>query len=243
MSSSTSLEQAPPSPDYVPDPEYSEYVAPSDDKIPIENRPLPADASPIALSPGYVDDSDPLEEVPEDDHEEDLADYSADGGDEEEEESSEDDDDDEDEAFEKDEDEEEEHLALADSVVLPAIDLVPSALIVEYASVPIPPSPPPSPLSPLSSSLLRIASPPLLLPPLHTMPTYANAPLCCRKRLCLTALAFRFEVEESSTTTAVGLTRHTLACRVDYGYIDTLDARIRASKGRGWLPYRRSIRG
>ncbi|GJU98418.1 hypothetical protein Tco_1327689 [Tanacetum coccineum] len=41
-----SLEQAPPSPDYVPGPEYPEYVAPSDDEIPIEDQPLPADASP-----------------------------------------------------------------------------------------------------------------------------------------------------------------------------------------------------
>ncbi|GJX60725.1 hypothetical protein Tco_0292115 [Tanacetum coccineum] len=83
----------PPSPDYVPGPEYPKYVAPADDEIPI------ADASPTALSPGYVTDSDPSEEDPK-----------------EEEESFEDDDDEEeDEASEEDEDEEEEHLALADS--------------------------------------------------------------------------------------------------------------------------------
>nr|GEV64953.1 hypothetical protein [Tanacetum cinerariifolium] len=51
------------------------------------------------------------------------------------------------------------------------------ALIVKYDSVPTPPSLPPSPLSPLSSPLTRIPSPPLLLPPLHTSPTYASAPL------------------------------------------------------------------
>nr|GEY00564.1 hypothetical protein [Tanacetum cinerariifolium] len=43
----------PPSPDYVPGLEYPEYVAPSDDEVPTEDQPLPADASPITLSPGY----------------------------------------------------------------------------------------------------------------------------------------------------------------------------------------------
>ncbi|GKD94274.1 hypothetical protein Tco_1374111 [Tanacetum coccineum] len=83
-----SLEQAPPSPDYVPSPEYSEYLASSDDEI--------------------LD----LEEDPE----EDLADYPADKGDDEEEqeeESFEDDDEEEEEASEDDE-EDEEHLAPAD---------------------------------------------------------------------------------------------------------------------------------
>nr|GEU97308.1 putative reverse transcriptase domain-containing protein [Tanacetum cinerariifolium] len=84
MSSST----APPSPDYVLGLEYLEYLAPPDDEIPVEDQPLPVDASPIALSSVYVVDSDPLEKDPE----EDLADEGDD--DEEEEESFEDDDDD-----------------------------------------------------------------------------------------------------------------------------------------------------
>ncbi|GJS60795.1 hypothetical protein Tco_0655579 [Tanacetum coccineum] len=102
----------PPSPDYVPGLEYPEYVAPSDDEIPVEDQPLLADASPTALSSGYVADFDPSED-PKEDPEEDPADYPTDGGDddEEEEESSEDDDDDD----EEDKDEEGEHLALADS--------------------------------------------------------------------------------------------------------------------------------
>ncbi|GKB87539.1 hypothetical protein Tco_0959811 [Tanacetum coccineum] len=83
---SQSLEQAPPSSDYVHGPEYLEYLAPSDNEIPVEDQLLPADASPTALSPGYVADSDP---------EEDPANYPVDGGDDdEEEESSKDDDDD-----------------------------------------------------------------------------------------------------------------------------------------------------
>nr|GFD42214.1 hypothetical protein [Tanacetum cinerariifolium] len=44
--------------------EYPEYLAPSDDEAPLEDQPLPADASHIAASPGYMTDSD-LEEDPE----------------------------------------------------------------------------------------------------------------------------------------------------------------------------------
>ncbi|GJZ19079.1 hypothetical protein Tco_0555669 [Tanacetum coccineum] len=74
----------------------------------MEDQPLPADASPTALSPGYIADSDPEED--EEDPEEDPADHPADGGDNDDNESSDDDDDDDD--VEKDEeDEEEEHLA------------------------------------------------------------------------------------------------------------------------------------
>ncbi|GKC90053.1 hypothetical protein Tco_1150702, partial [Tanacetum coccineum] len=111
----------PPSPvevPYVPEPEYPEYLAPSDAEAPLEDQPLPINASPTALSPGYVADSDPKED-PEEDH----ADYPANGGDD-------DDTDDEDEEPFEDEDddeEEEEHLALADSSVVPVVDPVPSA--------------------------------------------------------------------------------------------------------------------
>ncbi|GKF87310.1 hypothetical protein Tco_0258187 [Tanacetum coccineum] len=82
----------PPYPDYVPDPEYPKYVAPFDDGVPADDQPLPVDASPTALSPGYIADSNP-----EEDPEEDPVDYPIDGGDdddEEEEEPSEDDADD-----------------------------------------------------------------------------------------------------------------------------------------------------
>ncbi|GKG32560.1 hypothetical protein Tco_0430070, partial [Tanacetum coccineum] len=90
-------EQEPLSPDYVPEPEYPEYLAPSDAEAPIEDQPpLPDDASPAALSLGYIADSD-LEEDPEEDPEEDHADYPADGGDDVDDESSDDDDDDEEE--------------------------------------------------------------------------------------------------------------------------------------------------
>ncbi|GJY57384.1 hypothetical protein Tco_0456499, partial [Tanacetum coccineum] len=73
----------PPSPvevPYVPEPEYPEYLAPSDAEAPLEDHPLPIDASPTALLPGYVADSN-SDDNPEEDPKEDHADYPADGGD------------------------------------------------------------------------------------------------------------------------------------------------------------------
>ncbi|GKB46275.1 putative reverse transcriptase domain-containing protein, partial [Tanacetum coccineum] len=105
-------EQAPLSPDYMPGPEYPEYLARSDEEVPIEDQPYVVADSPIALSPGYVADSDP-----EEDSEDGPVDYPADGGD----------GDDDDEEEEASKEEEEEHLALADSVVAPVVDHVPSS--------------------------------------------------------------------------------------------------------------------
>ncbi|GKF63554.1 hypothetical protein Tco_0187002, partial [Tanacetum coccineum] len=85
---------------------YPEYMPQEDEILPTEEQPLPATAaSPTADSPGYVPESDPKEELEEDDEdfEEDLANYPA----------NEDDDDDEDE-----DDDEEEHPAPANSVLL-----------------------------------------------------------------------------------------------------------------------------
>ncbi|GKE82973.1 hypothetical protein Tco_1552973, partial [Tanacetum coccineum] len=172
-----------PSPDYVPRPEHP----PSPDygdKAPIEDQPLPADASPTALSPGYVADFDPKED-PEEDH----ANYHADGGDGDDEPSDDDDDDDdvddEDEEASEDEDDdkkEEEHLAPADSSAVPiSLDYcttLPDRLrrarktVRPQTHIPFPseaevdrllslPTPPPSPLTPLSSLLPQIPSPPL----------------------------------------------------------------------------------
>ncbi|GKB94979.1 hypothetical protein Tco_0981116 [Tanacetum coccineum] len=171
------LEQAPPSPDYVPGFEYLEYLAPSDDEIPVEDQPIPADASPTALSPGYVADSDP-EDDPEEDLEEDPADYPVDeGDDEEEEESSEDDDDD---------DEEEEHLAPAD-FTLHVIDSVPSAEETEPFETDESATTPPPPKSPRivvplsSTGLYRARNTVRPQPPMATstealIVEYASAP-------------------------------------------------------------------
>nr|GEV25085.1 hypothetical protein [Tanacetum cinerariifolium] len=87
----------------------------------MEDQRLPTDASPTALSPGYVVNSED-----EKDPKEDPADYPADRGNNDEDESSNDDDDDDD--VEKDEqDKEEEHLALADPFDVSIDDLVPSS--------------------------------------------------------------------------------------------------------------------
>nr|GEX12406.1 aquaporin NIP2-1-like [Tanacetum cinerariifolium] len=63
-------------------------------EAPMEDQPLPTNASPIALLPGYIDDSNPEED--EEDPEEDPVDYPANGGDNDDNESSDDDDDDDD---------------------------------------------------------------------------------------------------------------------------------------------------
>ncbi|GJU08934.1 putative reverse transcriptase domain-containing protein [Tanacetum coccineum] len=108
--------------DYVPRPEYLEYLAPSD------------------LSPGYVANSN-LEEDLEEDSEDGPVDYPADGGN-----GNDDDSSDNDEEEEASEEEEEEHLALADSVVAPVVDHVPSSEETKPfetdESAATPPSPP-----------------------------------------------------------------------------------------------------
>ncbi|GJW79561.1 reverse transcriptase domain-containing protein [Tanacetum coccineum] len=120
-------------PDYVPGPEYPEYLAPSDEEVPVEDQPYAVADSPIALSLGYVADSDP-EEDPEEDSEDCPVDYPADGGDGDDDDSS------------NNEEEEDEHLALVDSVVAPVVDYVPSSektkLFETDESAATPPSPP-----------------------------------------------------------------------------------------------------
>ncbi|GKB92716.1 hypothetical protein Tco_0964988 [Tanacetum coccineum] len=129
--------------------EYPEYLAPFDVEAPLEDQPLPIDASPTALSPGYVADSDTKEDS-EEDPEEDHADYPADKGDDDNEPSNDDDDytdDGDEEPFEDEDDDEdeEEHLALADSSAVPVVDPVPSARDTEAfetdKSAPTPRSP------------------------------------------------------------------------------------------------------
>ncbi|GJZ29040.1 putative reverse transcriptase domain-containing protein [Tanacetum coccineum] len=257
----------PSSPDYVPGPEYPEYLVPSDTEAPMEDQPLPDDASHAALSPGYIADFDP-----EEDPEEDPADYPADGGEDDDDESSDDDDDDDD---DDEEDDEEEHLAPTDSSDVLSIDHVPSAedteafetdksaatpvpsprrrmarmsvrpqipmsdtaeaLIAEYAFAPTPPSPPPSPFSPLSSPLPQIPSPPIPLPSLPTTsPTYAEAPLGYRAAEFddLPEADIPLWKRARFTAPTGRQAGHTLAHTVDYGFIDTMDASIRATESR-----------
>ncbi|GJS50898.1 reverse transcriptase domain-containing protein [Tanacetum coccineum] len=221
-------------PVYILKPVYLEYHVSLDDDIQIEDQPYAADASPSALSPGYIAESDP-EEDPEEDSEEDLIDYAVDTDDDEENK--------EEEESLDDDDEEEEHLAPA--VALSVVNPVPSAEIhipfpseEEVARLFALPTPPPSPLTPLSSPLPQIPSPPTHhLLPVHAPSTSHRADipeveLPPWKRLLLTAPTPRFEIGESSTVVAARQLRSTLARRVDYGFVDTLDASIHASEQR-----------
>ncbi|GKC94426.1 hypothetical protein Tco_1159868 [Tanacetum coccineum] len=117
-------------PVYVPEPEHPEYHAPSDDDIQVEDQPYADDASPTAESPGYIADSDSIEEdtdedsinysdEPEDGEEDDDEDPEEDPSEEHEPEDDDDDDD--------TDDKEDEHPALTDSFVVPVVDPVPSA--------------------------------------------------------------------------------------------------------------------
>nr|GFC82824.1 hypothetical protein [Tanacetum cinerariifolium] len=112
---------APPSPDYIPGPEYPEYLPPANDVLSAEEQPLPAAVSPTAESPGYIADSEPEMDPEEEDgddeeSEEDSIDYPTSRGDDDAnddgDELSDDDADDEDEEESSDrEEEEEEHIA------------------------------------------------------------------------------------------------------------------------------------
>ncbi|GJT07131.1 hypothetical protein Tco_0841593 [Tanacetum coccineum] len=240
LEASQSPGHAPPYPEYVPGPEHP----PLPDYVPSPEEPEQA-----PLLPNYV----PEPEYPEylEDPVEDLAEYPADGGDDDD-----DDDDGDDDVNKEDEEEEEEHLAPADSTTLHIVDIVSSAgdtktlmaasveaLIAEYAAVPTPPSPPPSPLTLLSSLPPRFPyydyhyhhHLPILAQPIDDLPE-ADMPL--RKRACFTAPIGRFEVEESSLTAAARQAGHTLAHRIDYGFIDTIDASICASESRAMIVIR-----
>nr|GEW86745.1 hypothetical protein [Tanacetum cinerariifolium] len=192
-----------------------------------QDQPLPANASPIAASPNYVADSDPEEYF-----EDDQADYPVVGRDGDDEPFDDDDTDDEDpeeEPFEEDGEEEEEHLAPADS----------SAIRLRRARRTIRPEPPMS--ASIEACIARHAdlpSPPLLVPslplpfpsPFTTSLTDTGAPLGYRKRACLTTLAPRFEIEESSVAGAArqprpiesDLRRYRVE-QAGYGITDTWD--------------------
>ncbi|GJT33903.1 hypothetical protein Tco_0924322 [Tanacetum coccineum] len=111
-------EQAPLLLDYMPGLEYPEYLALSDEEVPVKDQPYVVTDSPITLSPCYVADSDP-----EEDSKDGPVDYPTDGGDGDDDDSS----DDNDEEEEASDEEEDDHLALADSVVTPVVDHVPSS--------------------------------------------------------------------------------------------------------------------
>nr|GFC32602.1 hypothetical protein [Tanacetum cinerariifolium] len=177
-----------------------------DDEAPLEDQPLPADASPTAASPGYMTNFDPEEdpeedpkEDPEEDPKDDQVDYPTDGGDGDDEpsdgnEDNTDDEDPEEEPFEENDEEKKEHPAPADSPAMHTVDLVLSARETEALEA--------------------------------DEPTHADMPP--RKRACLTAPGF--EIGESSAAGAARQPRTTESdlrrCRVEqegYGITDTWD--------------------
>nr|GEY69998.1 retrotransposon protein, putative, Ty3-gypsy subclass [Tanacetum cinerariifolium] len=104
----------------------------------MEDQPLPVDASPTALSPGYVVESDP--EKDEKDPKEDPADYPVDRGNNDDDQSSNDDDDDDDVKKDEEDKEEEKHLAPANPSDVSTDDLVPGAAPVARAPYRLAPS-------------------------------------------------------------------------------------------------------
>ncbi|GKD76190.1 hypothetical protein Tco_1334472, partial [Tanacetum coccineum] len=155
-------EHAPLSPDYMPRPEYLEYLALSDEEVPMEDQPYVVANSPIALSPGYVADSDPKE-----DSEDGLVDYPADRGDDDDDDDSSDDDEEEEasEEEEAEEEEEEEYLAPADPVVAPVADHVPSSKEIEPFETDESVATPPSPLACRTTARISIRpEAPILFP-------------------------------------------------------------------------------
>ncbi|GKD45529.1 hypothetical protein Tco_1270174 [Tanacetum coccineum] len=233
-------------PVYVPEPEHPEYNAPSDDGIQVEDQPYADNDSPTAKSPGYIADSDLMEEdtdedsidypdEPEDGKEDDDEDPEEDPSEEHEPEDDDDDDDTNDEDEEPTEGkEEEEHLSLGDSFVVHVVDPVPSARDIEAFNTD---ESAPTPRSPQTRACIaeHAAAP---IPP--TSPTYDREPLghraamiCIRddipeedmppqRRFVLTAPPPGCDVAESSAAAARA---HRAADRAeDVGYVKALQA-------------------
>ncbi|GJR87638.1 hypothetical protein Tco_0211649 [Tanacetum coccineum] len=234
-------EQAPLSPDYVPGPEYPEYLAPSDEEVPIKDQPYDVANSPIALSPGYVADSDP-----EEDSRDGLVDYPVDGGDDDDDESSNDDEEEE----EASEEEEEDHLAPVDSVVAPVVDHVPSSEETEPFETDESAATPPSPPACQEHLARCLAAPALPSSPLpivphpYGSPNHVHAPPGFRATMGrlrasspsthhllhpsppLPLLSSSLHVWESSTAAPRPAGGH----GIDYGFIGTLDAETRRQR-------------
>ncbi|GKA81230.1 hypothetical protein Tco_0787922 [Tanacetum coccineum] len=215
---------------------------PEDDVLPAEKQPLPAAVLPIADSPGYITESDPEEHPKEDveDPEEDPADYPADRYDEEEESSGDDAD---------DEDEEESYplfgyksaMTVVRSqsqsnfpfqhtkpppIVLPhtraSIVMMRAAAPSTYILAPRSETPPSG--TPLLLPIpLPTSSPPLLFPSTNCRADVLEVTLSPWKRFCI-YLGPRYKVGECSSAPTA---RPTGGFRVDYGFVGTLDAKIR----------------
>ncbi|GKD59363.1 hypothetical protein Tco_1296872, partial [Tanacetum coccineum] len=226
-------------PVYIPELEHPEYYAPSDDDIQVEDQPYADDASSTAELPGYIADSDSMEEdtnvdsidypdEPEDGEEDNDDDPEEDPSEEHEPEDDDDDDTgDEDEEPTKDE-EEEEHPAPADSSAVPIVDPVPSAGDTEafetHKSAPTPRSP--QTRVPFSQTRLSMAQKTVRLePPMSasmeaSIAEHAAAPIPPTNPTYNQAPLGHREamIPESSATAAAR------APRGQYDFVDTVEA-------------------
>nr|GEV89092.1 hypothetical protein [Tanacetum cinerariifolium] len=229
-------------PDFVPEPIFPEYIPLEDEHIlPDEEQPLPLVVSPTAESPGYVAESDPEEdpeEYEDDETEDGPVDYPMDRGD--------DGDDDDDGDSSADD---------TDPVIPPpstdtattgaritvrlqaAISFPPQAEVERLLAMSTPSPSPLTSLSPPSAgerlarcmALAALPSPPLP-PPVDHRDDIPETDMPTHKRLCLSTLGSRYEVEESSTF------RPTRGQGIDYGFVNTLDAEARR-RGIGEVGY------
>nr|GEV94689.1 hypothetical protein [Tanacetum cinerariifolium] len=255
---------APPSPvyiPYVPEPVYPEYIPPEDDVLPTEEQPLPTTASPTTDSLGYILEFDPEDD--DEDPKEDPADYSTDHDDDEAEEepSGDDADEENEEQDEDDDDKEEEHPASADSIPPPPTLRVTARISFRPQSPALSFTkedaerflakiiPPPSPLTPLSSPLPQIPSPPLpaspsilpiplpaASPPLQLLSSDRRADrpevnMPPRKRLSI----FHCPGYEAGESSAAAVARPIEGRRVDYGFVDSVEAQIRRRRYQIWV--------
>ncbi|GJV42374.1 putative reverse transcriptase domain-containing protein [Tanacetum coccineum] len=210
--------QAPPSPDYMPGPEHP----PSPDYVHVPENPPSSDYVPGLEYPEYLvpsDDEVPIEDQPlpadasptalspgyvvDSDLKEDPEEDPAEyPGGDD---NVDDDDDDEEEEEEEDDEEKVENIALADSTALHTIHPISSAEDTKAFK-----TDEPAPTPPRSHRLHRARI----------------------SRARFTTPTGRFEVGESSSAAAARKVGHTLAHRVDYGFINTINARIRAFESR-----------
>ncbi|GJS72564.1 hypothetical protein Tco_0705405, partial [Tanacetum coccineum] len=200
----------PPSPvevPYVPEPEYPEYLVPSDAEAPLEDQPLPVDASPTALSLGYGwDDDDPFDDDDDDTDDEDEEPFED----------------------EDDNEEEEEHLALADSSAIPIVDPVPSAgdtkAFETDKSAPTPRSPQ-TKVHFAQTRLCRARKTVRLEPPMSP-----SMEACIAEYVAAPTPSSPLPPPQSSLHLPPQLTaapRPIGGHRIDYGFIGTTDAEIR----------------
>nr|GEX80195.1 hypothetical protein [Tanacetum cinerariifolium] len=259
----TMLPVAPPSLDYIPGPEEP-HTPPApldkDEREPMFIRPhdldfpLPPVVSPIAVSPGYVVESDPEDnpEEYEDDETEDCpVDYPMERGDDRDDDDDDgdsfgDDADDEDEDEEDEEEEEEEHLALVNStVVIPTdeLDYCPTSGYhsfppeAEFKRLLAMPTPSPSPLASLSppsvgEHLARCMAPAALPPPPLPPSLHMPPPVDRMDDILETKMppCKRLCLSTLGSRYEVGessIARLTRGQRIDYGFVSTLDAEVR----------------